>query len=478
MTKIIAVILFLFAASAHAQHLFSDGIKQLRLDTLEFKKIKKDKPKQFKLDSLQLSLVESNTEVIFSDGMKRELPEVVSYRGKIAGDSRSVVAISFTDEVMGFISNGNGNHIIGKGKDNHVVYNDKDFPMQFECSFQGDIGVTGTENIIPPQTTKCVNWYWEIDYDLFLNKGSAANVNSYIQGVFNQVATLFANDGITIKLKTLFIWVTPDPYTSTTTGGNLNQFGAYRTTFNGDLAHLIGLKGNGGIAYMNGLCSSNSLNKKAYSGIFTTYNNVPVYSWTVENIAHEEGHLLGLNHTHDCAWNGNFTKIDSCGDKAGYAGTGFYGCPLIPNATVPYNGGTIESYCHLTTSGINFSKGFGEQPRNRMISKINAATCLTSCTVTPPTSIKIDSIQTSTISKAWFKCYWQMVSGATDYRFYFQRTTNTGKSSVVVTTSPRVFSLSANISYNIWFEARNSSGVVIGASPKITIVTGTGIVYK
>ena len=84
-------------------------------------------------------------------------------------------------------------------------------------------------------------------------------------------------------------------------------------------------------------------------------------------VAHEEGHLLGSDHTHDCAWNGNNTKIDACGDFAGYTVTG---CPQTVPA-LPAGGGTIMSYCHLTTVGINFSLGFGPQPKAVILNNVN-----------------------------------------------------------------------------------------------------------
>src|SRR6185436_3196377 len=99
------------------------------------------------------------------------------------------------------------------------------------------------------------------------------------------------------------------------------------------------------------------------------------------------GHLLGSQHTHDCVWNGNNTRIDSCGDYAGYSSCG----GLVQPIRLPQGGGTIMSYCHLTGVGINFSLGFGPQPKQVMINNLNAATCLTSCNacVVPndPTSI-------------------------------------------------------------------------------------------
>ncbi len=312
------------------------------------------------------------------------------YRGIVDNDKASLVSFSFSEtETMGIISNYNGNYVIGKleGKDDRfIVYNDKDLVPKnsFECTTK-DNGLPASQRELQKTastpspsavlTTKCVNWYWETDYDVFVNKGSLANVNNYIQGVFNQVATLYANDGISINLRTVFIWTTADPYTGPSTSLFLDQFGAYRTSFDGDMANLIGFYGNGGIAWVNTLCSSSSVARQCYTGIGTSYNTVPAYSWTIEVIAHEEGHLLGSSHTHDCVWNGNSTQIDGCGDVAGYKSGS---CPTVVPA-LPVGGGTIMSYCHLTSAGINFNLGFGPQPKARITNFINAAACLVAC---------------------------------------------------------------------------------------------------
>ncbi len=326
--------------------------------------------------------------LITSDGkLNPAVDNIVHYRGIIDNDARSIVAFSFSqNNVAGLISNSNGNYILGKMGDNsgkHIIYNDKDLfekPV-FDCGTNTSIPsgpgtiLKGTE-ATASLTAKCVNWYWETDYDLFVSKGSVANVNTYMQGIFNQVSTLYANDGISITLKTLFIWSTTDPYTGPGTSDFLTQFGVNRTSFDGDLANLIGTKGSGGVAWVNQLCNSQTKYKMAYSGISSSFNTVPSYSWTVEVITHEEGHLLGSKHTHDCVWNGNNTKIDGCGDSAGYPS----GSCAIPSPALPAGGGTIMSYCHLTNAGINFNLGFGPQPTALIISKINAASCLVNCT--------------------------------------------------------------------------------------------------
>ncbi len=322
--------------------------------------------------------------LLSSDGNTANAGNIVHYKGAVEGASNSVAAFSFSNnEIAGFVNSGKGNFVIGKLQDNtgkHIIYNDKDLtePNLLSCGTNTDIPVspgnyyratTSTASL----TTKCVNWYWETDVDIFTAKGSLANVNTYMQGIFNQVQTLYANDGISITLKTLFVWTTTDPYTGTSTSGYLDQFGAYRTTFDGDLATLLGTKGGGGIAWINGLCNNQSKYKMSYCGIGTSFATVPTYSWTVEVVTHEQGHQLGSRHTHDCVWNGNNTKIDGCGDNAGYtSGT----CTVPAN---PAGGGTIMSYCHLTGVGINFNLGFGPQPTALIINNVNNAACLTNC---------------------------------------------------------------------------------------------------
>jgi hypothetical protein len=174
----------------------------------------------------------------------------------------------------------------------------------------------------------------------------------------------------------MFVWDTTDPFTGPSTSNYLDQFQAYLNgNFNGDLAHLVGYGGGGGVAYLDVLCSP--FYGIGYSGINSTYSNVPTYSWTVEVLTHEIGHNLGSPHTHACAWNGNNTAIDGCGPAAGYS----EGC----NGPLPVSG-TIMSYCHLIGGvGINFNNGFGPQPGDLIRNRVYNSSCLTTCG--PPISL-------------------------------------------------------------------------------------------
>ncbi|OAV44751.1 M12 family metallo-peptidase [Lewinella sp. 4G2] len=299
------------------------------------------------------------------------------YRGVLANDSKSVVAISiFEGEVSGTISTAEGNFTLGKlrGKSatNHIVYNDKDLPAI-------DLGECATPDTNLPYSPKelldldvtqkdannCVNAYLEIDNSIYAQRG--AGTTSFITGLFNQVATLYANESLNLVMSEMFIWTSADPYNSGTSSGNLNAFRSNRPTFNGNIAHLISFQASGGVAYLDVLCTPSYA--YGFSSIQNGYNSVPTYSWSVNVLAHEFGHNFGSQHTHACAWNGNGTAIDGCYSTEGNCGA----------APIPTGGGTIMSYCHLTNVGVNFNLGFGTQPGNLMRNRAYNGSCLTSC---------------------------------------------------------------------------------------------------
>jgi hypothetical protein len=344
----------------------------------------------------------------------------IHYRGSVKGSPGSLAAISvFGDEIAGVYSTpAQGNFVLGKlGGNNlantHVIYAQGDLSLEAPpvCATVDDntiVPMSDLQTAITAQPGGCVKIYVEADYDIFQNKGSVTNTVNYLTAVFNQSATLYANDGIPVSLSQIFVWDTTSPYTSSSSSTLLSQFQNYRNSFNGDLGHLVALRGGGGIAAgFNAFCNSNIDNRQCFSGIQATYSNVPTYSWTVEVFTHEMGHLMGSRHTHACVWNGNGTAIDGC-----YTTEGGCARPAIPS-----NGGTIMSYCHLTSAGINFTLGFGPQPGSLIRSRVTAASCIagcgTSCTYSiSPTSRSVSSSATtgSVAVTASSGCSWTAVS--------------------------------------------------------------------
>lgn len=307
----------------------------------------------------------------------------VYYRGIVNGDYSSLVAVSFFEnEVIGVISTDEkGNVVLGKsvdGKD-FVSYSDRNLLGEnpFMCGVDDlelNQQVEKQINHQPeleldfmPNTENCVRIYYEIAYSPFVMKGKNVTLTlNWITGIQNNIGTLYDNDGVNMAISQVKIWTYQDPYTGAY-GDNLYLFRDLVTDFDGDLGHLVNQPSTTSVAFLDSLCTNYNY---AYSGISMSYQQVPTYSWTIMAMTHEMGHSLGSPHTHACAWNGNNTAIDGCGNQAGYG----EGC----NGPIPNGGGTIMSYCHLTSTGISLNKGFGEQPGQLIRTKVDSKPCLSS----------------------------------------------------------------------------------------------------
>ncbi|MCB9273768.1 MAG: T9SS type A sorting domain-containing protein [Lewinellaceae bacterium] len=345
-------------------------------------------PKSGRSQPLELELVAVSplsvgfSAVLASSGRPAKTLSGRHYRGVVKGEAGSVAAFSFFEgEVMGVLSSKSlGNLVLGAmGKERsagqYVLYNDRRVlsEQNFDCATPDDGPDYRPGQLEMPigyrDPGDCVRIYLEVDNDIYQNKGGASGTTNYITGLFNQVAALYANENINVTLSEIYLWDTPSTYYGSDSYTLLTQFVSQRPSFNGDLGQLLSYKASGGIAYLSGLCNPYAP-KHSFASINSTYSAVPAYSWSVMVITHELGHLFGSKHTHACAWNGNNTAIDGC---AGYVEGS------CPNPGYPSGGGTMMSYCHITSVGINFSNGFGPQPGNVIRNAVINASCLQPC---------------------------------------------------------------------------------------------------
>ncbi|WP_296151087.1 M12 family metallo-peptidase [uncultured Flavobacterium sp.] len=340
----------------------------------------------------------------------------VHYRGIINGNVNSIVSFNFfRNDVNGIIS-GNEIHNLNIGKlavdgnvNDYIIYSDTKLkkPFNFTCDLKSAKASHSSVNhrdTQSPNSAKCVAIYFELDYNSYTSHGSDLTTTlNWFSSIFNNVQTLYANDGISTAIKSVFVWTSLDPYAeSESSGAYLNNFLVNRPVFNGDLGHLVNYDGGGfgGVAYMSGLCNTV---KHGFSDIETTFSMVPQYSWTVEVITHELGHQMGSDHTHACVWNGNNTSIDGCGTLAGIPEGDCAEGP-IPTQAV---GGTIMSYCHLLGDevGINFANGFGPQPTALILDRIASSQCLSTDCITTcinnVSNVVVQNVNETTADMTW-----------------------------------------------------------------------------
>ncbi len=385
------------------------------------------------------------------------------FRGILKGDDQSIAAFSFFEnEIIGMISTqAEGNIVIGKLQEaknieKYIAYSDRELktPNTSACgtTIPDNYGEKMRQMLSHAanhgsRSTSCIKVYIEGDFALNNNKGGVANATNYLTAMFNQVATLYQNEQIPTVTSQIFIWTTQDPYSTSSSSAALSTFRTTRTSFNGDIAHLAALGGNGlgGVAYLDVLCSSGY--RYAYSNINSTYNTVPTYSWTIEVFTHEMGHNIGSPHTQSCSWTGG--ALDNC-----YATEG--GCPPGP---APTNGGTIMSYCHLTSYGINFNNGFGVQPGNLIRAYVDAASCLVVCAgagaCTVPTTLASSNILTTTATVSW-----AAVISATKYNLQYKTSTASTWTTVsnITPTTYNLTGLTANTLYYFKVQSVCTSG--------------------
>ena len=338
---------------------------------------------EVRLELMKVNLVTEDFKLHTVSGQIGEMPNTVFYRGIVADDPNSLAVISILgDEVKGLFSNSKYKNVVlskiseSKEETLHALYQDHDLLREqaFECGTE-DSGLGYTVEELQASSSEkslsgCVRIYFEVDHDIYQDKGSLDEVGKFVMGIFSEVAILYANENVNVEVSEIRVWDQTSPYSGSSSSEMLDQFQQTRTSFNGDLGQLLSYQASGGIAVLRGLCHPYTRARLSFASVRSAYKTYPSYSYTVMVVAHELGHLLGSQHTHACVWNGNNTAIDGC---AGFT-EGSCSTPSVPSG-----GGTIMSYCHITQAGINFNLGFGDQPGNVIRNFVDNASCVQAC---------------------------------------------------------------------------------------------------
>lgn len=314
------------------------------------------------------------------------------YEGKVKGLPHSIATVNFSSHgVRVLISTPqDGNMVIGqmnrsaKSDAAYIFYKEKDvidgpkFACQtpdFDPAFEPMPSLAG--NIEKSaMCLKPIDVYLECDHLMYQDfGGDIQNITNYVIAIFHNAAALFRAEEVAIQSSEIFIWESPDPYTDDDREDALFDFRDHLNgNFNGRIAHLLssyrddmGFAANGGLAYINTFCSTTFA--VGYNNLQLDFNGqvLPAESYDVVLLTHEIGHNLGSKHTHACVWGPNEDEaLDDCFETEG-------DCPPGPT---PVGGGTIMSYCHVTSNGLNLSEGFGQEPGDKIRQEIANASSL------------------------------------------------------------------------------------------------------
>lgn len=331
----------------------------------------------------------SNTTGVLDESQRNNK---IFYHGTVEGVSNSLVALSvFEDHLILMISTDEGNFEVSEHGSLYAGYFDKhvkrknDFVCHTDSSAGGEKRKRGASES-NSQTGGCIEVYVECDYEAYQdNNSSTTDTEDWVAALWNEVAILYSNESIPISISEIFVWDTTDPYASISGIGNvLSEFGnQVRNNYNGRLAHLMSTRSlGGGVAWLGVLCNSYGGGSQHWgpyavsSGLSTNVVVFPTYSWSVMVLSHEMGHNVGSQHTHDCVWgSNNDEQIDDCGPE--YYNINNPSCYDPSNPILPSGGGTIMSYCHGGSVGINFNNGYGTQPGDLLRDEFNNAGCST-----------------------------------------------------------------------------------------------------
>ena len=416
----------------------------INIDLTELKALRNSAPAQFNLNiplgegkSMELNLEKIQ---IFTESFKVETSGRSSvqdidlgahYKGTIAGNTTSLVSLSvYKDQLVGLISNGKHDYELVKLKDNasrYILYKIvdleqriKDKLFNFKCYTEGSgkDSPKYTEDQVfntnrSSQDCKFVEIYLVADNSYYLVNGSNVGVTvNKLTSVFAQTKIIYDAESINILLSGTFVWETQDTFLEG--DGARNQRDDFRDYYNGDgagwpgdLAQLIsGFEGNGagGIAYFDGLCTSDSY------ALTQAGDEAPIEPWTsysrfVKVLTHEMGHNFNSRHTHACVWNGNSTQIDDYGNVSP-SGSPYFNAEGGACLNEPYLIDvfpTIMSYFDSRSHGtFPMSNGMGTQPGNVMRNYIANASCLTNGSELPPIAVCQDiTIQLDNSGKAF-----------------------------------------------------------------------------
>ena len=338
-----------------------------------------------------------------SSGLHNSFSEAFYYQGIVEGQTNSWATLAYIDgQYRVLIAHNKGNLEINHvAEDVYSIYDSKDqvHIPEFACEYV-DKAIVRSNQSTTRVGSDCLELYIECDFQSYQDNGSSvANTEAWAMSIMNDVSTIYNTINIPLVISEIFVWNSTDPYANETnlTAVRDSFVEQIQNGYSGRVAQLFSTRPlSGGLAYgLGGLCGQYPDFPGPYSistELSTTYDPYPNFSFTVNVVSHELGHVLGARHTHACVWGPNGdTQIDDCGNihatNTGGTPEGT-GCYDEQNPILPMSGGTIMSFCNLAGGGIDLANGFGTEVGDFIFEKYNTAVCETggTCASIPPSN--------------------------------------------------------------------------------------------
>lgn len=300
-----------------------------------------------------------------------EPPTSRLFRGTVEGNDASMAYLAVQEDgrLQGLVADEDRLFLIGSDSETAAVrvgqLEDMDIAARqvpFTCGNEAHGAELDVSNILPgllpsgrsglvtkrsaATATYAVEIALETDWEFYELFGSTNAALDYINLLFGAIATIYERDVDTqLRISYTQLYDNPNDPWGTNTNNYLQDLRSYWANNNQGVSRTIvhqlrGRRDGFGVAYVGVLCA-NSFAYGLTTSIRGNYNpsqTVPV--WDLVAVAHEIGHNFASHHTHCYS-----PPIDQCHTS----GTNCYSGPT----SVPSDGGTIMSYCHLRGGGMS-----------------------------------------------------------------------------------------------------------------------------
>ncbi|MBL0176173.1 MAG: T9SS type A sorting domain-containing protein [Ignavibacteria bacterium] len=409
----------------------------------------------FELERFSIFNEHSMIVAMGADGpVRRPLPDITLYRGRVRGEPRSWVYLAVErDGMSGTVISSAGHFTVALERAASVQNGAAPVVRVMETT--GDMagyqcGVTDDDEIAalassmkndPSFTASSDTLLAQIaidaDLEAYQHYKTVAATENYITARMGESSAIYERDlAITLKVPFLRVWTTKDPFPGTSDSELLNVFSKYwkenMDTVSRTLAVMISCKPISAAGVSQGLAWLDVLCRTDRGTAFVKFSmNDNFISGHVGVLAHEIGHNFGSPHTHSCLWN---PAVDSCytaEPKSGQAP-----CFTAGEQHLILGGGELMSYCHMRYGNGAKLNIYRDRVGSHVRSRAEAAECISATSIIRSLTLTAPLGGGATCAGTAIDVTWE-ASGNNDFIIHLSRDGGATYDTVLVDGLPR-----------------------------------------